>query len=1254
MSADIFSDPQLIEEAVALAARLQERAAALQTPHERRQQAELDRMLRTPSDKATMMQITDQAFRSKGAARTVDQFAHILDVQGIPRFFSPIDRALLRGFQTFGGWLPGVAVPLVKDRMQSETANVVLPAELDLLTSHLARREGEGLRMNVNFLGEALLGETEARIRLHKYFEALQMPQLEVMSVKISTIYSQISALAREHTVSVLCDRLEILYREAARLRFVRSGAGVPPAASGAGVPPAEAAQAGTPAPLMAGGDACPTPAPEGVPKFIYLDMEEYRDLALTAEVFMRTLDRRGLEYVSAGIALQAYIPDSARVQRRINQWARARVAAGGAPVTIRIVKGANMEMERVEASLRGGPQAPFKTKVETDANYKCMLREAMRAENLAAVRVGIASHNLFDVAYGLVLARVAGAGDRVQFEMLEGMANHQRRALFEHSPALLLYAPACRKDEFINAIGYLIRRLDENTGPENFLRHAFKLRVDSADWEQLERGFRESLAIGISDAPRRTQNRAAPLESQPREEMRWTEFANEPDSDFSLPQNSEWAAAIVAPGFPARWTDLRAGKPGATADALAQRSESFIIPLVIDGAEICSDRALSPCFDPSRPGEIVARCAQARAEDLRRAVSVAQEDADGWERSSVDERSRILGAVAQELRAARGFLIRSALANGGKTIAESDPEVSEAIDFVEFYRSTARFFYELLTVEAKPKGAIAVIPPWNFPIAIPCGGVAAALAAGNRVILKPASDTALVAWELCQCFWRGGVSRRALQFLPCSGADASMQLLCQAGLGGVILTGGTATALSILHAHPELPLFAETGGKNATIVTALSDREQAIKNVIHSAFSHSGQKCSATSLLLLEAEVYDDPDFQRTLCDAVESLRVGSAWELHTRVGPLIRPPSGALELALTTLDPGESWAVMPQRHSANLWSPGVKWGVQPGSVTHLTEFFGPVLGVMRFTSLAEAIELVNATGYGLTSGLESLDDREQQQWQAAIRAGNLYINRPTTGAIVLRQPFGGMGKSSFGPGMKAGGPNYIAQFLDFTDRPVPPSDAPLANPHLSDLRQRLRLVDIGAPAEEIAHLLAALESYDRAAREEFRNAHDHFRLVGEDNFRRYQPFSTVRLRVHADDSFFEVFARAAAACAAGCRVAVSVPPEASFAPVRALDELTHSWAAQIEFIEESDEELAAAIRDGNVERVRFAARHRVPRDLRLTAAEAAVHLADTPVLAEGRIELLWYLREQSLSHAYHRYGNLGSRAGERRAEPL
>ncbi len=1164
-----------IEKAVELARALQVRANELQTSAERRQQAELDRMLQHPADKTTLMQITDQAFRSKRAKRTVDQFTHILDVQGVPRFFSPVDRALLRGFHTFGGWLPSVTAPLVRERMQHETANVILPAETEPLTEHLQARHAAGLRMNVNLLGEALLGEREARRRLERYLEALRLPEIEVLSVKISAIFSQVSALAREHTVTVLSDRLELLFREAAHQRFTR---------------------------------------PDGTqaPKFIYLDMEEYRDMRLTAEAFMRTLDRAGLEQARAGIALQAYIPDSARTLREITAWAKRRGAAGGAPVTIRIVKGANMEMERVEASLRGWPQAPFETKRETDANYKQMLHDAM--ESLHALRVGVASHNLFDLAYGLVLAAECDAGERVQFEMLEGMANHQRRALFERTQRLLLYAPACRKEEFLNAIGYLIRRLDENTGPENFLRHAFQLRVGSPEWEQLERGFRASFDTGVSDAPRRTQNRLQETGGAPRVEMEWHRFVTEPDTDFSLPHNSEWAARIAGEFAEIPWS---------------------LSPPLLSGER-------RDCVDPSRPGAVIWQYHEATDDDVERAIQGARSDRAGWRSLSCDARNVTLGRVAQELRASRGELIRAAIANGGKTFAEADPEVSEAVDFVEFYRSAARFFFDLPGIKAQGVGVVVVVSPWNFPVAIPCGGIAAALAAGNTVILKPSSDAVLIARVLCECFWRAGVSPQTLQLLPCAGAGAGRTLVMHEEVNAVAFTGGTETALLMLRDRPEMRLFAETGGKNATIVTALADREQAIKNVVHSAFSHSGQKCSATSLLLLEAEVYEDEEFRETLCDAVESLHVGSAWELHTRIGPLIRPPLGVLEEALDNLALGESWAVLPQCLGDNprLWSPGVKWGVQRGSTTHLTELFGPVLGVMRFSSLDEAISIVNETGYGLTSGLESLADREQALWKAEIRAGNLYLNRPTTGAVVLRQPFGGIRKSSVGPGMKAGGPNYVAQFMEFRD----------ADGHeqaeISGDWRGMELSQLPVDHSEVGRVFSALASYDYWWATEFSREHDHFDLLGEDNVRRYLPPKEIRIRIDSRDSLFDIFARAAAVRVTGARAVVSATPSGAWPSVDLLEKATAAWAGAIEFIEETDGELAANVREQLVERIRFAAPDRVPRIVREAAAKTGVYLADRPVLAEGRIELLWYLQEQSVSHAYHRYGNLGARA--------
>ena len=281
--------------------------------------------------------------------------------------------------------------------------------------------------------------------------------------------------------------------------------------------------------------------------------------------------------------------------------------------------------------------------------------------------------------------------------------------------------------------------------------------------------------------------------------------------------------------------------------------------------------RAKRESLDPSRPGVVVARYRQATEADIERAVTTARADADGWRSQPMAERHAILHRVADEIAAARGELMGAMLAEGGKTLAESDPEVSEAIDFCRFYADSARStFHEFGpgydSSACAGKGVVVVVSPWNFPLAIPCGGVAAALAAGNTVILKPASDTVLIAYLLCECFWRAGVPRTALQFAPCSGGTVGQRLVTHDGVDAVILTGGTATAATMLAAKPTMNLLAETGGKNATIVTALSDRDQAIKNVLHSAFSHSGQKCSATSLLILESEVYHDARFRETL----------------------------------------------------------------------------------------------------------------------------------------------------------------------------------------------------------------------------------------------------------------------------------------------------------------------------------------------------------------------------------------------------
>ena len=430
-----------------------------------------------------------------------------------------------------------------------------------------------------------------------------------------------------------------------------------------------------------------------------------------------------------------------------------------------------------------------------------------------------------------------------------------------------------------------------------------------------------------------------------------------------------------------------------------------------------------------------------------------------------------------------------------------------------------------------------------------------------------------------------------------------------------------------------------------------MSDRDQAVKNIIHSAFSNSGQKCSATSLLILEKEVYMDETFKAQLKDAAQSYRTGSAWQFENKMGPLIKPPQGDLKHALSDLEPGEKWLVKPKNIDNNprLWSPGIKWGVQPGSYTHTTEFFGPVLGVMGAEDLEQAIAHANQTGYGLTAGLESLDTREQKLWQETIECGNLYINRGTTGAIVLRQPFGGMKKSALGAGIKAGGPNYVAQFMMFEEA-KPPSFGPIQYDHpllqlALEWERKLNWGRLQGHLEDIQKTVWAIKSYLFQAENEFFPVKDYFHLRGQDNLLRYLPVGTVVVRLHIDDSLFDVLARIAAVLISKCDVIISVPPELNNSVTQFLESTDgKKFLRSLQLTRQTEQELMALMPD--VQRFRYADQSRVPESVFKAAAKIGFFISREKVLMEGRIELLRYFKEQSICIDYHRYGNLGERS--------
>ena len=1190
----------IIQEAISLAETWQNRANRLLTSEEKDIQDQMLRLLTNPIDKVIMAKMIDQSFRSDDARRVADQINYLLEEYGVPDFFTSGDRLLMRLFLGVGRYFPHVSVPRVIDKMREDSSRSIIPGEKDALYAHLLKRKSEGVRMNINQLGEAVLGEDESLSRLNKYLEDLKDPEIEYISVKISTIYSQIQSLALEHTVSILKDRLSQLYMAARDNHFTRID--------------------GT-----------------RVPKFVNLDMEEYRDLEITVRAFTRILDEKEFKDHSAGIVLQAYLPDSYDIQQELTVWAKKRVAEGGSHIKIRIVKGANMEMEQVESALHNWPLATYDNKLDVDANFKRMVEFGMKSENIKAAHLGIASHNLFELAYAYKLAQQNKVTEYFSFEMLEGMADHVRRAIQETREEVVLYAPVATKDNFINAIAYLMRRLDENTAEENFMRYSPNLETDSEEWAFLKEQFIASYKHKdkAGKTPYRVQDRTQETFPEKMGTFYEGEFSNEPDTDWSLAANRKWAGAIRE-----KWKKGPDDKP-------------MEIPLVEAGKEIYEGRQTRECVDPSQINEkiCVARYAMANDEDIERAVAVAKADPDGWRNKSQKERHEILSRVAMELRLARGDLIGAAGANTGKVFTEADVEVSEAIDFAEYYPYSVKGFTDLENVQCSGKGVGLVIPPWNFPIAIPCGGVLASLASGNTVIFKPASSAVVVAWQLCQCFWKAGVSKNVLQFLPCSGATTGAKLANHPGVDFIILTGGTDTGLTILKERPDVFLAAETGGKNATIVTSMSDRDQAIKNVVHSAFSNCGQKCSATSLLILEKEVYEDEAFKKQLVDATKSYPVGSTWDFENKMGPLIHPPSGDLKNGLTRLEPGESWALKPENVHGNpyMWTPGIKWGVQPGSYTHMTEFFGPVLAVMCARDLDHAIELVNQTGFGLTSGLESLDKREQKHWKCGIKAGNLYVNRGTTGAIVLRQPFGGMGKSALGAGIKVGGPNYVAQFMNF-EGTAHPSIGAIQNEHAllrlaQEWNQKLDWSQLAEFEADLRETIRAIKSYLYHLEQEFSQEKDYFHLRGQDNILHYLPIGTVVVRIHKDDSLFDVLARIAAVKISGCKLVISIPPHLD----NNVTAFLHGNAGKrlvgdTPIDHQSDSELLDLM--PQVQRIRYAAPERVPFEVFKAAARTGFYISRTKVMPEGRIELLQYFQEQSICDSYHRYGNLGERA--------
>jgi RHH-type proline utilization regulon transcriptional repressor/proline dehydrogenase/delta 1-pyrroline-5-carboxylate dehydrogenase len=1124
-------DPDLVD---AVEAQVQEWLETAATKPVHPSAKRLADVLKDPDGLQFTVGFVDRVIRPEDtsvAARALRELVAIT-----PRFLPWHQKMALRMGAVLSVFAPWLVISVARRVLRRMVGHLLIDATESRLGRQVARLKERGVKLNINLLGEAVLGEAEADRRLQGTMRLLERPDIDYVSIKVSATTAPHSPWAYEQNVQHVVERLLPLYQYAAES------------------------------------------VAQGTRKFINLDMEEYHDLDITMDVFTQILDRPDMLGLEAGIVLQAYLPDAMAAMTRLQEWSSARRARGGAPIKVRLVKGANLPMEQVQSSLSGWPLATWSTKQDSDTSYKNVLGYALTPERVANVRIGVAGHNLFDIAYAWLLAGERGVRNGVEFEMLLGMAEGQADAVRETVGGLLLYVPVVHPRDFDAAIAYLVRRLEEGASQENFMSAVFDIHENTELYERERQRFLAALAAvdGSAPPPNRTQDRRGPVPPTPR-----TRFENTSDTDPSLPGNRAWGRAIME----------RIARSTAGVDLVAEYSVDDVtaVEAILDQAEVAGKQ---------------------------------------WGSKPAVERAAILRRAALEFERRRADLLEVAGSECGKTLDQGDPEVSEAIDFLNYYADLAEQLDAMDGARPEPVGVTLVTPPWNFPVAIPTGGVAAALAAGSAVIIKPAPQAARCGSVLVDALWAAGVPREVLHLVHVPENEVGRALIASPRVERLILTGAFETAELFRRFRPDLPLLAETSGKNSIIITPNADLDLAVKDLVYAAFGHAGQKCSAASLAILVGSVATSDRFRNQLVDAVSSLDVGLPSDPTAQMGPVIEPAAGKLKKALTTLEPGESWLVRPRQldDQGRLWSPGVKMGVRRGSEYHLTEYFGPVLGLMEAADLDEAIAIQNETDYGLTAGLHSLERSELKLWLDAVEAGNVYVNRSTVGAVVQRQPFGGWKKSAVGAGTKAGGPNYLVGLTDWQPTPATGS-APVSEP----VR---RIVDAaGLSGEDRARVERAVGSDALAWTQEFGVAKDVSGLLAEKNIFRYGPVPvTVRLEAPEPAHLVRVVA---AGVLAGAAVTVSHDRhiDATLASVLA--------AAAVDVVSEDSVQWESRLRGADAP-----TRVRLIGGSREAFAEASrgrvdIGLYSQPVVEAGRVEMLTFLHEQAVAITAHRFGS-------------
>jgi RHH-type proline utilization regulon transcriptional repressor/proline dehydrogenase/delta 1-pyrroline-5-carboxylate dehydrogenase len=877
-----------------------------------------------------------------------------------------------------GSLAPGLMAGAVKKNV-TQMAKMFISGETPSeALSVLKKQRKNKIAFTVDLLGEACLSETEAIEYQKKYLELISwlakdasnwdhIPQIDEdhngpiprvnVSVKISSLYSQIDAKAWRESLDQVKERLRPIYRLA-----------------------------------MERGVA------------LTIDMESYDLKDFTLEIFKElVMDPEFKSYPNWGIVIQAYLRDSLQDSQSLCEFAKAR----GVPFNVRLVKGAYWDYETVRSQQAGWPIPVYTVKSESDANYEdCSL---VYLKNIQYVRVAFASHNVRSLAAIIVQAERLGIDPRaIEVQMLFGMADPIKKSLVKMNYRVREYAPV---GELIPGMAYLVRRLLENTSNESFLRSKF---ADGISTDEL-----------LKDPHLATElNKSLPINKSS------NKFENIPLLDFGISKNRESLIKTLQ--------EFRAHSLGRE------------YPLIINGKEIRTSRFIES-INPSLPSEAIGRVHTAGIEEAELAMVAAKTAYSTWSRTPASDRAVVIERLAEILERDRMQLNALEILEAGKPWEEADGDVAEAIDFCRYYAREMRTLSQPRRMGDIPgesslyhyqaRGVSVVIAPWNFPLAILTGMVAASLVTGNTVVFKPAEQTPVIGAYLMKALHEAGVPAGVANFLNGYGEEIGEFLTGHIDTSLICFTGSKAVGLHIIEkAARTAPgqknvkrVLCEMGGKNAIIIDSDADLDEAVSGVIYSAFGFAGQKCSAASRAIVIDEIYDR--FIDRLVQATKSIKVGNADQPATYMGPVI--DQDARDRIYSMIDsakntPGNGQLIFQGEVSGSGFfvPPTIFSDVNPDAPIAQQEVFGPVLAIMRAKDIQNALEIANNTEYALTGGLYSRSPGNIEKVKWEFEVGNLYINRGCTGAMVERHPFGGFKMS--GAGAKTGGPDYLLNFME------------------------------------------------------------------------------------------------------------------------------------------------------------------------------------------------------------------------------